>query len=48
MTGGERKDQIISGWFHHRTKGVMIVNARSLMKPLGNHPFFVPIYRTMK
>ena len=36
VIGRERKNQTNSGWFHHRTKGVMIVNNKSLMKPLGN------------
>ena len=40
VTSGKRKDQTNSGWFHHQTEGVMIVNAGSLIKSLGNQPFF--------
>ena len=36
MTSSERNDKTNSGWFHRQTEGVMIVNAKSLMKPLGN------------
>ena len=48
VTSGERKDQTNSGWFHYRTEGVMIVNARSLMKPLGNQLCFVPVHITIR
>ena len=35
MTSGARKNQANGGWFQYRTEGVMIVNARPLMKPLA-------------
>ena len=48
VTSGKRKDQTNNGWFHHRTEGVMTVNARSLMKPLDNQLCFVPVHKTIK
>ena len=48
VTGGERKNQTNSKWFHYRTKGVMIVNVRPLMKSLGNQSCFVPVHITIR
>ena len=48
MTSGERKHQTNSGRFYYRTEGVMIVNVRPLMKPLGNQSCFVPVHITIR
>ena len=47
VTSSERKNQMNNGWFHYRTEGLMIVNARPMLKPLSNQSCFVPVHITI-